>query len=140
MNSDIGGLGMAEKKCRILYVDDHDDSAEMLKLILADADYEVETARSMEQALQMAVQRPFDLYVLDKRLPDGSGIELVKQLNALTPAVPCVVYTGDVYELHQKEALAAGAGACVPKPDIEKLIETVNAFLAEQECAAAGSV
>jgi len=130
---------MAEKKCRILYVDDHDDSAEMLKLILADADYDVDSARSIEQALQMASQSTFDLYVVDKRLPDGSGLELVRQLNALTPEVPCVVYTGDVYELHQKEALAAGADAYVPKPDIEKLIETVNRFLADQHCATASS-
>ena len=131
---------MAEKKCRILYVDDHDDSAEMLKLILADADYEVEAARSMEQALQMAAESAFDLYVLDKRLPDGSGLELLKQLHALTPNVPCIVYTGDVYDLHRKEALVAGADAYVPKPDIEKLIETVNNFLAERQCQAAGSV
>lgn len=130
---------MAEKKCRILYVDDHDDSAEMLKLILADADYDVDAARSIEEALQMAAENTFDLYVLDKRLPDGSGLELVRRLNTLTPDVPCVVYTGDVYELHQKEALAAGADAYVPKPDIEKLIETINKFLADQECATANS-
>jgi two-component system response regulator PilR (NtrC family) len=130
---------MAEKKCRILYVDDHDDSAEMLKLILADADYDVESARTMEQALQMATESTFDLYVLDKRLPDGSGLELLRRLNALTPNVPCVVYTGDVYELHQKEALDAGADACVPKPDIERLIDTINRFLAAQECATASA-
>ena len=128
---------MAEERCRVLYVDDHDDSAEMLKLILADADYEVETASSMEQALQMAAQNTFDLYVLDKRLPDGSGLDLVKRLNALTPDVPCVLYTGDAYEVHREEALAAGADAYVPKPDIEKLIATINNFLAERECATA---
>jgi two-component system response regulator PilR (NtrC family) len=130
---------MLEKKCRILYVDDHDDSAEMLKLILADEDYDVDSARSMEQALQMTSENTFDLYVVDKRLPDGSGLELLKKLNELTPHVPCIVYTGDVYEVHRQEALAAGADAYVPKPDIEKLIETVNKFLAEQECATAGS-
>jgi|SRR5215510_4857922 len=130
---------MAEKKCRILYVDDHDDSAEMLKLVLADADYDVDSARSMQQALQMAAETAFDLYVLDKRLPDGSGLELVKRLNALTPDVPCVMYTGDVHEPDQKEGLAAGADAYVPKPDIEKLIETVNKFLAERECPTANS-
>ncbi len=130
---------MAEKKCRILYVDDHDDSAEMLKLVLTDDDVEVETAHSMEQALQMAAQSRFDLYVLDKRLPDGSGLELVKRLNELTPHVPSVVYTGDAYEVHREEALAAGADAYVPKPDIEKLIETVNNFLAGRECATADS-
>jgi len=130
---------MAEKKCRILYVDDHDDSAEMLKLVFADVDYEVETARSVEQALRMAEHGDFDLYVLDKRLPDGSGLELVKRLKALTPDVPSVVYTGDVYEVHRQEVLAAGADAYVAKPDIEKLIETVTGFLSERECAVAGS-
>jgi two-component system response regulator PilR (NtrC family) len=130
---------MTEKKCRILYVDDHDDSAEMLKLILADADYEVETARSMEQALQVAVESPFDLYVLDKRLPDGSGLELIRRLNEVTPGVPSIVYTGDAYEVHRQEALAAGADAYVPKPDVEKLIATVNDFLAERECPTASS-
>jgi CheY-like chemotaxis protein len=130
---------MAEKKCRILYVDDHDDSAEMLKLVLADADYDVDSARSIEQALQMAAQNAFDLYVVDKRLPDGSGLELVKKLNDLTPNVPCIVYTGDAYEVHRQEALAAGADAYVPKPDIEILIETVDRFLAQQECSTANS-
>ena len=130
---------MSEKRCRILYVDDHDDSAEMLKLVLADADYDVESARDMGQALQMAAQNTFDLYVVDKRLPDGSGLELVRRLNELTPHVPSIVYTGDAYEVHRQEAFAAGADAYVPKPDIEKLIETVNKFLATQECAAANS-
>jgi two-component system response regulator PilR (NtrC family) len=130
---------MPEKKCRILYVDDHDDSAEMLKLVLADADYDVDSARSIEQALQMATENTFDLYVVDKRLPDGSGLELVKRLDELTPDIPIIVYTGDVYEVHSQEALAAGADAYVPKPDIEKLIETVDKFLAEQECAKANS-
>lgn len=130
---------MAEKKCRILYVDDHDDSAEMLKLILADADYDVDSARNIEEALRMAAENTFDLYVLDKRLPDGSGLELVRRLNTLTPDVPCVVYTGDAYAIHREEALAAGADAYVPKPDIEKLIDTINEFLTEQECASANS-
>jgi|SRR5215813_5123740 len=130
---------MAEEKCRILYVDDHEDSAEMLKLVLADADFQVETARNIEQALQMVVESAFDLYVLDKRLPDGSGLELIRRLNELTPHVPSIVYTGDAYEIHRQEALAAGANAYVPKPDIEKLIETVNKFLTDRECGTADS-
>lgn len=129
---------MSEQKCRILYVDDHDDSAEMLKLVLAEADYEVETARSMAQALQIAAHGNFDLYVLDKRLPDGSGLELIKKLNDLTPGVPAVIYTGDVYETHRREALDAGAHAHVPKPDIEKLIDTIHRFLSSRQCATTG--
>ena len=128
---------MSDPKCRILYVDDHDDSAEMLKLVLADVDYEVESARTVDQALKMASEMEFDLYVVDKRLPDGSGLELIKQLEKLTPGIPSIVYTGDVYEVHREQAMAAGAHAFVCKPDIETLIQTVHKFLSERECATA---
>jgi two-component system response regulator PilR (NtrC family) len=128
---------MPDEKCRILYVDDHDDSAEMLKLVLADGNYEVESARTVDQALEMALKVEFDLYVVDKRLPDGSGLELLKQLNKLTPGIPSIVYTGDVYEVHREQAMAAGAHAFVCKPDIETLIKTVHEFLSERECATA---
>jgi two-component system OmpR family response regulator len=128
---------MSNVKCKILYVDDHEDSSEMLKLVLGESDYEVQTARSMEEARQLAKAHEFDLYVLDKRLPDGSGLELCSLLNQLTPRVPCIVYTGDVYEVHRQEAMAAGANAYVSKPDIEALIETVHAILAQRGCATA---
>src|SRR5215831_3948555 len=108
---------MSKTKCRILYVDDHEDSAEMLKLMLASEDYEVQTAASVEEAMATTRTQEFDLYVLDKRLPDGSGTDLCRMLNAATPAVPCIFYTGDAYEIHRQEALAAGARAYVPKPD-----------------------
>ena len=104
---------MSDYKCRILYVDDHDDSAEMLKLVLADVDYEVESARTVDQALEMASSIEFDLYVVDKRLPDGSGLELIKQLDKLTPGIPSIVYTGDVYEVHREQAMAGDRRECV---------------------------
>jgi CheY-like chemotaxis protein len=128
---------MSQANCRILYVDDHDDTAEMLKLLLSPMNYEVHSARTIEEALQRAGTEQFDLYVLDKRLPDGSGLELCRQLNVLTPGVPCIFYSGDVYEVHRQEAAAAGATAYVSKPDVEGLIKTVHEFLSERECAAA---
>lgn len=128
---------MSTFKCRILYVDDHDDSAEMLKLLLAPMEYEVLAARGVDEALTLARKEQFDLYVLDKRLPDGSGIELCQQLNKMSPSIPCIFYTGDAYELQRQEAVAAGADAYIHKPDVEKLIETVQVFLSQSECAAA---
>jgi len=128
---------MSRAKCRILYVDDHEDSAEMFRLILSSPDYEVEIAQTMAEALERAKSGNFDLYVLDKRLPDGSGLELCAKLNALTPGVPCIFYSGDAYEIHRQEAFAAGADAYVPKPDVDQLIETVQKLLSERECATA---
>lgn len=128
---------MSKPKCRILCVDDHRDTSEMLQILLSEEDYGVTTASTFEQALEMAADSEFDLYVLDKRLPDGTGVELCTALNRLTPGVPCIFYTGDAYEVQRQEALAAGATAYIPKPDIDSLIETVHRVLSESECAAA---
>ena len=128
---------MSKAKCRVLFVDDHEDTSEMLQLLLSQEDYEVMTAKSMQQALELAKSHEFDLYVLDKHLPDGNGVDLCKQLQLLTPDVPCVFYTGDAYEIHRSEAMAAGADAYVAKPDFEGLLKTINKFMAERECATA---
>ena len=128
---------MAQAKCRILYVDDHEDSSQLLKLLLAESDYEVSIAGTMDEAIRLAQANEFDLYVMDKHLPDGSGIDLCRKLGELTPGVPCLFYTGDAYEIHRQEALAAGANAFIPKPDIDALIETVHKLLSERECATA---
>ena len=128
---------MTKTKCRVLCVDDHKDTSEMLQLILAEEDFEVQTAATVDAAIEMAADGRFDLYVLDKRLPDGSGLELCTKLNSLTPGIPCIFYTGDAYEVHRQQAMAAGASAFVPKPDVDGLIDTVHKLLSEQECSTA---
>jgi DNA-binding response OmpR family regulator len=128
---------MANAKCRILCVDDHNDTSEMLQLLLSHEDYEVITAKGFEEAITLSRATDFDLYVLDKRLPDGSGLELCSQLQQLTPGVPCIFYSGDAYEIHKLEAMKAGADAYVAKPDIDELIEAVHDLLADRECQAA---
>ena len=128
---------MPNPKCRVLCVDDHHDTSEMLQLLLAEENYEVHTAATMEEACRLAEDFSFDLYVLDKRLPDGTGLELCERLNRLSPGVPCIFYSGDAYEIHRREAMAAGAAAYVAKPNIEALISAVHDLLANTECATA---
>lgn len=123
-------------KCRVLYVDDHEDSGFMFQQLLSLSDYEVSIAVTMAEALRLAKSEEFDLYVLDRRLPDGSGIELCHQLNQISPKVAVIFYTGDAYELHRQEGLNAGAAAYIPKPNIDKLVEAVHKLLAQRECAA----
>ena len=126
---------MPENKCRILCVDDHRDTSEMLCLLLGQ-DYEVEIAATMEEAKSLATEKEFDLYVLDKRLPDGTGLQLCQTLTTLTPQIPCIFYSGDAYAIHRSQAFEAGATAYIPKPDIDQLINTVHEILSAKECAA----
>ncbi len=128
---------MSPIKCRVLCIDDHEDTSEMMQLILSQEDYEVVTAVSVKEAMQLATSSEFDLYVLDRHLPDGSGLELCQKLSQITPGVPCIFYSGDAYDIHRSEAMAAGADAYVAKPDIDGLIESVRQLLAGKECAAA---
>jgi CheY-like chemotaxis protein len=127
---------VTDPKCRVLCVDDHRDTSEMLQMLLAEEDYEVHTAGTVEEACKRAAATQYDLYVLDKRLPDGTGMELCETLLSISPTVPCIFYTGDAYEIHRREAFAAGAAAFVPKPDIEGLISAVHQLLSNSECAA----
>ena len=128
---------MSQVRCRVLCIDDHEDSSEMLKIILVQEDYEVMTAVSIQEALQLVTTEGFDLYVLDRQLPDGSGVELCAMLNEVTPGVPCIFYTGDSYDIHRSEAFAAGANDYVSKPDVEALIASVHKLMSERECATA---
>ena len=130
---------MSKPKCRILCVDDHYDTSEMLQVLLSDSDYEVQTAASLEETCKLAGETEFDLYVLDKRLPDGTGLDLCETLNKLSPGVPCILYSGDAYEVHRTEALAAGASAYIAKPDIDQLVKTVHELLSEKDCDAEAS-
>jgi CheY-like chemotaxis protein len=130
-----GDCPVSSTKCRVLCVDDHRDTSEMLELLLSKEDYAVETAATMEEACRLAGQKQFDLYVLDRRLPDANGVDLCTTLNLITPGVPCIFYTGDAYEIHRREAMAAGAAAYVAKPDIDALINAVQQLLANSECA-----
>ncbi|HEX7295330.1 MAG TPA: response regulator [Pyrinomonadaceae bacterium] len=129
--------GSPKSKCRILCVDDHRDTCEMLQMLLSEEDYDVTLAATVQEASDLAVSRQFDLYVLDKRLPDGTGMDLCAILNELTPGIPCIFYTGDAYEIHRQQAMAAGAAAFVPKPNIDGLINAVHQLLSERECATA---
>jgi two-component system, OmpR family, response regulator QseB len=128
---------MSKPRCRVLCVDDHRDTSDMLQMLLAEEDYEVHIAATMQEACDMATKNEYDVYVLDKRLPDGTGLQLCETLLMLTPNVPCIFYTGDAYEIHRREAMEAGAAAFVAKPDIEGLIDALAKLLAERECAAA---
>src|SRR5437763_16932645 len=72
-------------KCRILLVEDHLDTAKVMQRLLRDFDYDVEVASSIQSALQVADGGKFDIVISDLGLPDGSGLDLMRQLRQLHP-------------------------------------------------------
>lgn len=70
---------------RLLIVEDHPDTAELLGSLLQLRGHEVAIAASVEDALRLAGQMPFDLVVSDVGLPDATGYDLMRQLRARMP-------------------------------------------------------
>jgi DNA-binding response OmpR family regulator len=106
---------------RILYADDNEDACLMLKVMLRLSGIEVECALSIREALQLAYNEQFDVYLLDTNFPDGCGFDLCRQLTALSPNTPVIFYSGCAYETDRMNGFAAGAVDYVTKPHFEQL-------------------
>lgn len=65
---------------RILLVEDHLDTSRVMKRLLERVGYGVKTAEGVQAALQASAAEPFDLVISDIGLPDGSGLDLIRQL------------------------------------------------------------
>lgn len=65
---------------RVLLVEDHPDSREVMAALLTASNFAVKTASSVEAALHLAATEPFDIVVSDLGLPDGTGYDLMKQI------------------------------------------------------------
>lgn len=97
---------------RILYVDDNIRDADLVRRELArhTPDYQVETATTLQQARDLLAQgTPYDLVLLDLRLPDGSGMELLAEIREQALPLAIVILTGSGDEEAAVAALKAGA-------------------------------
>ena len=79
----------------ILIAEDYDDNRELLRLLLAGANYDVREARNGQECLDLACENPPDLIMVDLSMPDLDGWEVFKALkaNSLTAHIPCVAVT-----------------------------------------------
>ena len=97
--------------------------------LLQDRGYGVMTAGSVGEALELAEDVTFDLYILDVRLPDGTGVELCQRLREMRPGIPIIYYSayGDAEEVER--SLAMCGDAYLKKPvciaDIEHLVTSL---------------
>jgi len=84
--------GEAEKRS-VLVVEDHNDTLFSMKMLLKRLGYEVLTAKNMTDALRIAEKQHFDILLSDIGLPDGSGLELLRQIRSLRN-VPALALSG----------------------------------------------
>jgi CheY-like chemotaxis protein len=117
----------------ILIAEDYDDNRELLRLLLAGANYEVREARNGQECLDLAWESPPDLIMVDLSMPGLDGWEVFEALkaNALTSHIPCVAVTAHT-DQDRTRALQSGFSAFVAKPfKIEELLLTVARLVAK---------
>ena len=105
-----------KEKALILHVDDDPDVRLLMAGSLQELGYTVLTAGTVSEALQLGKETTFDLCILDVRLPDGTGIELCKQLRGLQPKTPIVYYSAYADDESQEAALSVCGDAYLRKP------------------------
>jgi two-component system chemotaxis response regulator CheY len=115
---------------KLLCVDDSKDNCELVHFILSEAGYEMQSAQTVTEGLQLARSGEFQLYLTDLSFSDGNGLDLIEKIRAFDTSTPIVVCSGDVREAVQAEAISLGAQAFLTKPiDVDLLVETIVEIL-----------
>lgn len=115
------------RKAVILCVDDEENPLVLRKLVLQKAGYEVVTAQSAQEALQVLVSRTVDLVLSDHLMPGTSGGELAQQIKSRTPSLPVILISG----LNEIPAGASSADVFLSKVEgPDRLCKEVAAVLA----------
>ena len=114
----------------ILYIEDHEDTRELVTILLEESNYRVTTACSVKDALKLARDGGFDLYIIDSWLPDGTGIEFCQRLREFDPGTPIMFLSAAAYDTDIQAALDNGAQRYLVKPaDLQLLSNEVSALI-----------
>jgi DNA-binding NtrC family response regulator len=123
-----------DKRARILVVDDDENIRNTVKAILEDEGYIVDLAATGKEAIIITEEKAYNLALLDIRLPDMEGVELLKLMKDTVPRTRKIMVTGYPSMQNAVAALNKNADAYLIKPvDIEKLLNTVKEQLLLQE-------
>ena len=115
----------------LLYIEDDDNNISLVKALLKRRpQVELQVATNGRDGIKAAIDRPPGLILLDNRLPDATGSEILKKLAAApsTAAIPVVILSSDADEFIN-ELIAEGATEAVPKPfDIHEFIAMLDRY------------
>jgi DNA-binding NtrC family response regulator len=118
----------------ILIVDDDPSILSTLREILKVSGYSVQTAGDGVRAIAMVTEAPYRIALLDIKLPDMEGTELLARVRKIRPELRCIMVTGFASLENAVESLNAGAAAYVMKPVNPKdLLDTIREKIAEQK-------
>lgn len=127
-------LGAAAKPLRILLVEDHGDTARIMRRVLSAKGHDVQVAGDVATALELASAHSFDLLLSDLGLPDGSGLDLMRELRAKGLKLPGIALSGYGQDSDLEASRDAGFMDHLVKPVNLPKLATAIAKAAGQRC------
>jgi two-component system response regulator AtoC len=122
------------RNARILAVDDDENIRKVIVAILEDEGYTVESVGTAKEAIEKSKRKFYNLALIDIRLPDMEGIELLTKFRETTPRMRKVIVTGYPTLQNAVDAVNKGADAYIVKPfDVEKVLKTIQEQLSKQQ-------
>jgi len=122
------------KNVKIIIVDDDEQIRATMKTILEDNGYVVDLAATGNEAIKMTQETVYNVALLDIRLPDIEGVELLKRIKDNVPKTRKIMVTGYPTLQNAISALNKNADAYLVKPfDVEKLLNLIKEQLRLQE-------
>lgn len=110
----------------ILVVEDHPDYQRNLREILRSEGHDVQATSTVAEAERELRARASEMLLLDLRLPDGNGLDLLERVRAERPDLPAIVLTGNADLESALRAIRAGAQAYLRKDaPVEEILATV---------------
>src|SRR5208337_2778652 len=123
-----------DSSAKILIVDDDENIRKVLMAILEDKGYDMEAAGTAREAIKKTDKKFYNLALIDIRLPDMEGIDLLMKIRDTTPRMRKIIITGYPTLQNAVDAVNKGADAYVTKPfDVERVLSTISEQLRKQE-------
>ena len=122
-----------DDRARMLIVDDDESICRILEFIFRKQGYEIEVVGTGQEAIDRARTTFFDLALLDLRLPDVAGVELLEPLKEIQPDIALLIITGYASTETAVQALNNGASGYITKPfDMDEVLAKVRDVLEKQ--------
>jgi two-component system NtrC family response regulator len=121
------------ENARILVVDDDENIRTVIVAILEDEGYTVESVGTAKDAMERTKRKFYNLALIDIRLPDMEGTELLAKIRDTVPRMRKIIITGYPTLQNAIEAVNRRADAYIMKPfDVEKVLQTIREQLRKQ--------
>ncbi len=104
------------KKLKILFLEDDEDTRELVRFTLTQSGMNMVAAETRHEAWDLAQKGAFDLYLLDGLLPNGDSLQLCRDLRKFTPKTPVVFYSGLAHTGNIRRGFDAGCDDYLVKP------------------------